>query len=93
MAEQRTSVALLESRAQEQVSSAELWWSLVRAARTIEPKAQAAVSCANLVLTFGGESQPHVYRLRWRTDGNTREARSAVIHGAASVSVATARAG
>ena len=85
MAERRTSIALLEGRAQEQVAPAELWLSLVRAARAIEPKAQQAVSCAGLVLAFGGEPQTHVCRLRWRTDGNTREARSAVIHGAASV--------
>ena len=54
VAKQRTSVALLEVRAQEQVAPAELWLSLVRAEQTIAPKAQQAVSCAGLVLTFGG---------------------------------------
>ena len=69
VAEQRTSAALLESPVQEQVAPAELWPSPGQAARTTEPKAQQAVSCVGLVLTFGGELQPHVYRLplanRW----------------------------
>ena len=85
MAEQKTSAALLEGPVQEQVAPAELCWLLARAACTIEPKAQATASCAGLVLTFGEEPQPHVYRLRWRTDGSTRERRSAVIHVVASV--------
>jgi len=84
VAEQRTSVALLEVPAQEQVAPAELWLPQVRAARNRKPKAREAVSCAG-VLTFGGEPQPHVLQLRRRTDGNTHEARRAVIHSASSV--------
>ncbi len=83
VAEQRISVALLADPGQ--VAPAELWLSLVRVARTIKTKAQQAVSCAGLILAFGGEPEPHACRFRWRTDGNTREARSAAIHAASSI--------